>query len=165
MFTVLWFGYIVLVHGVVVRRGGQAPLLHRRGWFLALFPVSATGWWSFEYLNQFVANWYYSGVEAESDRAYALQPRCRFPRYFRPSRALAHGSQRFRACRRLRCRRYPRLVRLRRARLQWASPASLASASGRICCFLCFVLGPLYILGGLQALLLGESLLASPRTR
>jgi hypothetical protein len=31
--------------------------------FLLLFPASAVFWWFFEYLNRFVQNWYYIGVQ------------------------------------------------------------------------------------------------------
>jgi hypothetical protein len=42
-------------------------------WFLLLFPLSAGFWWLFEYLNQFVNNWYYAGAGAESDWDYFLR--------------------------------------------------------------------------------------------
>jgi hypothetical protein len=38
-------------------------MLDRPVFFLLLFPVSAVFWWYFEYLNQFVQNWYYTGVD------------------------------------------------------------------------------------------------------
>jgi hypothetical protein len=38
-------------------------ILNRPCFFAALFPVSAAFWWIFEYLNRFVQNWYYTGVE------------------------------------------------------------------------------------------------------
>ena len=37
-------------------------LLHRTRYFLSLFLLSAGFWWSFEYLNRFVHNWYYVGA-------------------------------------------------------------------------------------------------------
>ncbi len=37
-------------------------MINRPGYFLLLFPVSAIFWWFFEYLNRFVQNWYYLGV-------------------------------------------------------------------------------------------------------
>ena len=43
--------------------GGGCLLVDRPGFFLALFPLSAGFWWSFEYLNRFVQNWYYLGVD------------------------------------------------------------------------------------------------------
>jgi hypothetical protein len=73
MFTLLWLGYIVAMNALVVRRGGHAPLVDRSAWFLSLFPVSAAAWWLFEYLNQFTANWHYTGVDAGNDVSYVLQ--------------------------------------------------------------------------------------------
>ncbi|HXV12120.1 MAG TPA: hypothetical protein VD839_15075, partial [Burkholderiales bacterium] len=72
-FTPLWLGYVVTVNALVFRGTGRSPLTHRTGWFLALFPVGALFWWLFEHLNQFVNNWYYSGVHATSDWDYFLQ--------------------------------------------------------------------------------------------
>jgi hypothetical protein len=73
MFSVLWLGYIVAMNALVVRRGGEAPLLARPRWFLTLFPASAVLWWLFEYLNQFTANWHYAGSAAKTDLAYFVQ--------------------------------------------------------------------------------------------
>lgn len=72
-FTPLWLGYIVAMNGLVHRRTGASPLTQRTGLFLALFPASAAFWWLFEYLNQFVDNWYYRGIEASGDWDYFLQ--------------------------------------------------------------------------------------------
>jgi hypothetical protein len=72
-FTPLWLGYVLTVNALVFRGTGRSPLTHRTGWFLALFPVSAGFWWLFEHLNQFVNNWYYTGVYATSDWDYFLQ--------------------------------------------------------------------------------------------
>ena len=60
-FTPLWLGYIVTVNALTFRRIGHCMLLHRPRYFLSLFPLSALFWWSFEYLNRFVQNWYYLG--------------------------------------------------------------------------------------------------------
>ena len=72
-FAVIWLGYILFVNGCTLRTSGYAPLTHRTAWYLALFPLSAVFWWVFEYLNQFVRNWYYVGVVAPSDWEYVLQ--------------------------------------------------------------------------------------------
>jgi hypothetical protein len=72
-FTLLWLGYILAMNALALRRGGWCPLAHRTGWFLWLFPLSAGFWWLFEYLNQFVHNWYYGGVEGESDWEYIVR--------------------------------------------------------------------------------------------
>jgi hypothetical protein len=45
-------------------------LLHRTAFFLLLFPASSIFWWFFEYLNRFVENWYYIGVERFSPLEY-----------------------------------------------------------------------------------------------
>ena len=72
-FTPLWLGYIVPLS---TRCAGDAPGAARCGIepvvFAALFPVSALFWWFFEYLNRFVANWYYLGLEQASAFTYAL---------------------------------------------------------------------------------------------
>ena len=38
-------------------------MINRFGFLLSLFPVSAVFWWFFEYLNRFVQNWFYTGVD------------------------------------------------------------------------------------------------------
>lgn len=73
VFTPLWLGYIIAMNGLVHRRTGASPLTQRTGLFLALFPVSTAFWWLFEYLNQFVDNWYYTGIEASGGWDYFLQ--------------------------------------------------------------------------------------------
>jgi len=75
-FTLLWLGYILLLNALVYRRAGYSLLTHRTAWFLALFPVSAAFWWLFEHLNQFVRNWYYSGVHTSDDWDYFVFPPC-----------------------------------------------------------------------------------------
>ncbi len=62
-FSPLWFSYIIVVNALCVRRTGHSLMTDRPGLFLLLFPVSAAFWWFFEYLNRFVQNWYYTGVE------------------------------------------------------------------------------------------------------
>ncbi len=62
-FIPLWFSYIVLVNALCIRQSGTCPLLQESAFFLALFPLSAVFWWFFEYLNQFVQNWFYIGVD------------------------------------------------------------------------------------------------------
>ncbi len=70
-FIPLWLSYIVLVNGLCYRQTGKCPMLTRPLFFLILFPLSALFWWYFEYLNQFVKNWYYTGVDY-GPMAYAL---------------------------------------------------------------------------------------------
>lgn len=61
-FTPLWLGYIVVIQAVSWRRSGHCLLCDRPGPFLILFPASAAFWWSYEYLNRYVENWYYLGA-------------------------------------------------------------------------------------------------------
>lgn len=68
-FSPLWFSYIIVINASCVRRTGHSLMTDRPGFFLLLFPASATFWWFFEYLNRFVQNWYYTGVEF-SPQAY-----------------------------------------------------------------------------------------------
>jgi hypothetical protein len=60
-FTPLWLGYIVVINALTVSRIGSCVMQRDTGRFLFLFPISAVFWWSFEYLNRFVENWYYVG--------------------------------------------------------------------------------------------------------
>jgi hypothetical protein len=61
-FSPLWFSYILVVNALSSRRSGGCLMTDRPGFFLLLFPASATFWWFFEYLNRFVQNWYYVGA-------------------------------------------------------------------------------------------------------
>jgi hypothetical protein len=63
-FSPVWLGYILVVNALTSARTGRCLLRDRPGYFLALFPLSAGFWWSFEYLNRFVQNWYYVGGAA-----------------------------------------------------------------------------------------------------
>jgi hypothetical protein len=62
-FSPLWFSYIIVINALCFRRTGRSLMTDRPGYFLLLFPASAAFWWFFEYLNRFVQNWYYLGVE------------------------------------------------------------------------------------------------------
>ncbi|UCD79887.1 MAG: hypothetical protein JSW26_00190 [Desulfobacterales bacterium] len=62
-FSPLWFSYILVVNALCWRRSGHSLMTDRPGFFLLLFPASAAFWWLFEYLNRFVQNWYYTGVQ------------------------------------------------------------------------------------------------------
>jgi hypothetical protein len=62
-FTPLWLAYIVTLNALTYGRGGEPLMLHRPIRFLLLFPLSALFWWFFEYLNRFVQNWQYVGVQ------------------------------------------------------------------------------------------------------
>jgi hypothetical protein len=62
-FTPLWLSYVVVINALTLRRSGQCLLLHQTGFFIRLFLASALFWWFFEYLNRFVLNWHYVGIE------------------------------------------------------------------------------------------------------
>ena len=62
-FLPLWFGYIATVNALLARRTGRSPLTDDAVRYAALFPLSAVFWWFFEYLNRFVQNWSYVGIE------------------------------------------------------------------------------------------------------
>ncbi|RJX29054.1 MAG: hypothetical protein C4531_10970 [Desulfurivibrio sp.] len=71
-FLPLWLGFILVVNGLTRMRTGSCLLSSRTGFFAALFPLSVVFWWFFEYLNRFVQNWYYVGVEDFSPLAYVI---------------------------------------------------------------------------------------------
>lgn len=58
-FTPLWLSFVVVVNALSYRKTGRCLMTARPRYFLLLFPASAAFWWSFEYLNRFVQNWYY----------------------------------------------------------------------------------------------------------
>jgi len=160
MFTVQWLGYIAMMNGLVLRRGGRAPLLHRTGWFAALFPVSAVAWWGFEYLNQFVGNWYYTGTEAQSDWSYFLQGTLPFSTVLP---AVASTWAWLATFPRMQAFALPAVSGHRS--LAWISITSgVVGLAGigiwpeRV--FSMLWLAPLFVLAGLQQLLLGRSLFA-----
>lgn len=62
-FTIPWIGYILVVNGILRKRTSGSLICEAPGRFLLLFPVSAIFWWFFEYLNRFVQNWHYIGIE------------------------------------------------------------------------------------------------------
>lgn len=62
-FAPLWVSFIVCLNALSFRKNGNSILTHKARLFLVLFPISAVFWWFFEYLNRFVQNWYYLGVQ------------------------------------------------------------------------------------------------------
>ncbi len=62
-FFPLWFSYILVINALKFRKTGFCMLTTHPRFFLLLFPFSAAFWWFFEYLNRFVQNWCYQGVE------------------------------------------------------------------------------------------------------
>ncbi|MDR2849075.1 MAG: hypothetical protein LBW77_00790 [Verrucomicrobiota bacterium] len=71
-FLPLWAGYILVVNALCVRRSGRCLMTSHPGAYAALLPVSAAFWWFFEYLNRYVWNWYYRGVDGMGAAEYAL---------------------------------------------------------------------------------------------
>jgi len=70
-FLPIWAGFILFLNAAAVKRSGSCLLLRRPLRFLLLFPASAGFWWFFEYLNRFVQNWFYTGIESMGPGAYA----------------------------------------------------------------------------------------------
>lgn len=71
-FTPLWLGYILVINGWTFSRTGHCMMRDRSGEFFWLFPLSSAFWWFFEYLNRFVQNWYYVGVQEFTPLEYVL---------------------------------------------------------------------------------------------
>jgi hypothetical protein len=71
-FCLPWTGYILLIDALCVWRSGRSLLTEARIKFPVLIAASALFWWFFEYLNRFVQNWYYSGVDNFSALSYTL---------------------------------------------------------------------------------------------
>lgn len=71
-FSPLWFSYIVVVNAWTWKRAGRCMMLDCPKRFAGLFVLSAGFWWYFEYLNRFVQNWHYTGVQPLSPLEYTL---------------------------------------------------------------------------------------------
>ncbi|HVZ64008.1 MAG TPA: hypothetical protein VG936_05415 [Lacunisphaera sp.] len=71
-FTPLWLGFIVVVNALTWRRRGACLLANEPPKLARLFAASAVFWWGFEYLNRFVRNWHYLGVEDFGAIGYTL---------------------------------------------------------------------------------------------
>jgi len=71
-FSPLWLSYILIVNAVSYRYSHHCLLLDHTKQYLSLFLISAILWWSFEYLNVFVRNWYYVGVNDLSPFRYFI---------------------------------------------------------------------------------------------
>jgi len=159
-FTPIWLGYIVAMNALVYRISGRSPMTHRTAWFLALFPVSALFWWQFEYLNQFVGNWYYVGIHAQGDWDYFLQATAPFATVL-PAVASTWAWLRGRP--RLEAVSLP-AVRAHRAIAGIALVAGIAALAGIGIwpegLFSVLWLAPLLVLCGLQQPLVGETFLA-----
>ena len=71
-FTPLWIGYILVTSALTYWLKGSCLACRQPERFLLLFPVSGLFWWYFEYLNRFVQNWYYIGIEDFTPKGYVL---------------------------------------------------------------------------------------------
>jgi hypothetical protein len=71
-FFPLWLGYILFINSLTYRRTGRCLVISEPRFLLLLFLASMFFWWFFEYLNRFVQNWYYLGVEKFSPSEYVL---------------------------------------------------------------------------------------------
>ncbi len=71
-FSPLWLAYILVVNALCLRRTGRCLLSDRPATLAALAVLSAAFWWFFEYLNRFVQNWFYVGIESLSSWQYFL---------------------------------------------------------------------------------------------
>ena len=77
-FLPLWAGYILVANALCVKRSGRCLMTSHPVPYAMLFPVSAAFWWFFEYLNRYVWNWYYRGVDGMGATEYAFFATCSF---------------------------------------------------------------------------------------
>ena len=68
----LWFGLILWLNAVAVKRSGTSPLTAHPFAYAMTFPASSLFWWFFEYLNRYVWNWYYLGIADMSAVEYVI---------------------------------------------------------------------------------------------
>ena len=71
-YVLQWGGFIFFMNALCVKRSGRSPLTDDPRHFALLFPTSSFFWWFFEYLNRYVWNWFYLGVEGISAAEYAV---------------------------------------------------------------------------------------------
>lgn len=69
-FTPLWLGYILSIDGLLWSKTGRSPLCTDPRKICFLFYTSTLFWWSFEWLNRFVQNWIYLGIQDLSPLEY-----------------------------------------------------------------------------------------------
>ncbi|MCP4131509.1 MAG: hypothetical protein GY754_11070 [bacterium] len=72
LYSPLWFGFIILLNALTQMRSGSCMLKDRTVYFLLLFPLSSLYWWFFEFLNRFIQNWHYLGVNHLTPLAYTI---------------------------------------------------------------------------------------------
>ena len=71
-FTPIWIGYIVTINALTHARTGHCLLTRQPFFMLGLFLLSAVFWWYYEYLNGFIHNWYYVGIESLTTNEYVF---------------------------------------------------------------------------------------------
>jgi len=71
-FTPLWISFIIFLNALTYRRTQHCVVIDRPRFFLSLFLWSAMFWWYFEYLNRFVQNWRYIGLEPMTATYYVI---------------------------------------------------------------------------------------------
>jgi len=71
-FFPLWLGLIVLVNALTQKRTGTCLLVREPARWIGLFVASSAFWWLFEWLNRYVQNWHYLGVEDYGALPYFL---------------------------------------------------------------------------------------------
>lgn len=62
-FPIIWFGYILVLDAVVYKLKGKSLMNNNLLTFAGLFILSSLFWYVFEFLNIFVQNWEYIGLE------------------------------------------------------------------------------------------------------
>ena len=71
-FIPLWLCYIVIVNAITTYRSGHCLLIKQPMYVLALFFLSSIYWWYYEYLNGFIKNWYYLGIDQLTTTEYVF---------------------------------------------------------------------------------------------
>ena len=69
-FTPLWLCYIVIVNAITTYRKGHCLLFKQPTYLLGLFALSSIFWWYYEFLNGFIKNWYYVGIDQLTTTEY-----------------------------------------------------------------------------------------------
>jgi len=65
VFPLLWYGYIFVVDALNLHFRGRSLIIHRRGEFLLMLPISAFYWYLFEWYNLVIQNWLYINTPPE----------------------------------------------------------------------------------------------------
>jgi hypothetical protein len=71
-FFPLWFGYILIIDALVLRRKGTSLLVGNPRVFWGMFLASIPLWWTFEGINYFTQNWHYLGSEGYPTLRYVM---------------------------------------------------------------------------------------------